>query len=321
MKDCKASGIELCKRRSPNHVPSDPDASTYVDTMDLDFDDKSSSSTPLSSISSNGAYKVPHVLITLQLEEDQPLDARQCARWLDNFPLLAKWVKVEAVFPSYSTLLILAVPIPIWDMMPDHRACFFIGYVTGPSIRSTEVLSVGGSTRGKASDQWTGDVAQDESFDSNVPPCSEKIESAVIKYMLHEGPDCSSEYANNEPLSNRNRVLARETKAMPDVGSSGIESGSWMPLTPMPSRHLYSSSPESLTAPEINEKILCSLELPSAELLDETEEYTAQLKNPGKTSTSLDKRARVSSSPDTTAEDESITNAASPAKKKMKPSK
>jgi len=87
--------------------------STFIDPMDIDFDNTGSTSTPLSSTSSAGAYKVPHVLITLQLEENQPLDARLCARWLEKFPLLAKWVKVEAVFPSYSTLMILFIPMPI----------------------------------------------------------------------------------------------------------------------------------------------------------------------------------------------------------------
>ena len=98
-KDCKASGIELCRRFSTPSRSGDSsaatsdedDASTYVDTMDLDFDDKSSASTPLSSVSSDGSYKVPHVVISLHLEDNQHLDARQCARWLDKFPLLAKW--------------------------------------------------------------------------------------------------------------------------------------------------------------------------------------------------------------------------------------
>ncbi|KAH9220602.1 hypothetical protein DL95DRAFT_239801, partial [Leptodontidium sp. 2 PMI_412] len=141
-KDCKASGIEICRRNAlpsmsagpSTATPDEDDKSTYVDRMDLDFDDNSSGSTPLSSVSSDGYYKVPHVLITLQLEEDQPLDAKQCARWLDNFPLLAKWVKVEAIFPSYSTLMILSVPMPIWDMLPDYPACCFIGYVTAPKL-------------------------------------------------------------------------------------------------------------------------------------------------------------------------------------------
>jgi len=139
-RDCKASGIEICRRNTSLFPPAAPpkkrDPSTFVDAMDIDFDDTNSSSTPLSSISSAGRYKVPHVLITLQLEENQSFDAGQTARWLDRFPLLAKWVKVEAIFPSYSTLMVMSVPLPIWDMLPDHPACSFIGYVTGPNFES-----------------------------------------------------------------------------------------------------------------------------------------------------------------------------------------
>jgi hypothetical protein len=139
-KDLKASGIEICRRNTlPSPSAASPatgheEESTFVDVMDTDFNDVSSTSTPLSSLSSSGTYRVPHVLITLQLEENQNLDATQCARWLDKFPLLAKWVKVEAVFPSYSTLMILSVPMPIWDMLPEHPACSFIGYITAPEL-------------------------------------------------------------------------------------------------------------------------------------------------------------------------------------------
>jgi hypothetical protein len=141
-KDHKATGIEICRRdalpsqslapRGEAQVEENP--STFVDAMDIDFDDTRSNLTPLSSISSSGSYNVPHVLISLQLEENQPLDSKECARWLGQFPLLAKWVKVEAVFPSYSTLMMLSVPMPIWDMLPDYPACSFVGYVTGPRL-------------------------------------------------------------------------------------------------------------------------------------------------------------------------------------------
>lgn len=140
-KDCKPTGIEICRRNilplpsTTSEAPSsEEDSSTFVNAMDIDFNDTNSSSTPLSSLSSTGTYKVPHVMITLQLEETQPLDAEQTARWLDRFPLLAKWVKVEAVFPSYSTLIVMSMPLPIWDMLPDHPACSFIGYVIGPNL-------------------------------------------------------------------------------------------------------------------------------------------------------------------------------------------
>jgi hypothetical protein len=153
--------------------------------MDIDFDDTSLTSSPLSSISSDGSYKVPHVLITLQLEENQPLDARQCARWLDKFPLLAKWVKVEAVFPSYSTLMILSVPMPIWDMLPDHPACSFIGYVTSPKVEdmimSAEVPIVEVPTITKNSGQTPGDTMMRDNSSVEVPSLAGRGERNFVK--------------------------------------------------------------------------------------------------------------------------------------------
>jgi hypothetical protein len=112
-----------------------PDNSTFVDVMDIDFDSSNGSPSSLSSLSPSGMYKTPHVLISVAVEENQPeLDVKKTARWLEGIPFLAKWAKVESVFPSYSTLLALSIPVPIWDMLPDHPACSFIGYVTGPDL-------------------------------------------------------------------------------------------------------------------------------------------------------------------------------------------
>jgi hypothetical protein len=191
--DRKASGIEICRRNilpSPSATPpteaySEEDSSTFVDAMDIDFDDTSLTSTPLSSVSSTGSYKVPHVLITLQLEENQPLDAKQCARWLDKFPLLAKWVKVEAVFPSYSTLMILSIPMPIWDMLPDHPACSFIGYVTSPKIGgpslSEEVPPTEVPTLKKTSGQAYGDIVVRDDSSGGAVSLTKKDERNTIE--------------------------------------------------------------------------------------------------------------------------------------------
>jgi len=102
--------------------------------MDLDFDDPCFP--PLSSIPSvTPSVRFPHALISLALEESQPdLDVKKTARWLESIPLLAKWAKVEGVYQSYSTLLILSVPVPVWNMLPDNPACLSTGYATSPNL-------------------------------------------------------------------------------------------------------------------------------------------------------------------------------------------
>jgi hypothetical protein len=59
---------------------------------------------------------------------------KQCLRWLESVPFLGTWAKIEGVFPSYSTLIILSIPVPLWDLLPDNPAYTFIGYITGPGV-------------------------------------------------------------------------------------------------------------------------------------------------------------------------------------------
>jgi hypothetical protein len=103
--------------------------------MDIDFDESNPVPTQISNVTSSGEFQSPHVLIKVGLEHDQPpMDTEQNLRWLKSIPLLAKWAKIEGVYPSYSTLIILSIPVSIWNMMPDHPACSFIGYISALNI-------------------------------------------------------------------------------------------------------------------------------------------------------------------------------------------
>jgi hypothetical protein len=88
----------------------------------------------LTKVLENGDNVLPQVLITLALEEEQLLDFEQCRRWLQDFPALAKYATVQGIYRSNSTLLILSLPVPIWDWLPDDRACSFIGYVHSQNL-------------------------------------------------------------------------------------------------------------------------------------------------------------------------------------------
>lgn len=90
----------------------------------------------LTSISPSGALQSPHVLISLALEENQYLDADACSQWLASFPALTKYAKVQSVFWSHSMLLLVSLPVTIWNMLEDNEACVFVGFV-----RSHDMLS------------------------------------------------------------------------------------------------------------------------------------------------------------------------------------
>ncbi|KAF4994037.1 hypothetical protein FGRMN_6071 [Fusarium graminum] len=81
----------------------------------------------LMSVGPKGQRVVPHVLLKIALESDQVFDAASCARWIKQFPLLAMHASIESVYQSYSTLLLLSVPVVLWNLLSEHPATQFVG--------------------------------------------------------------------------------------------------------------------------------------------------------------------------------------------------
>lgn len=140
----KALGIEIsCMKVTPH--PKQPlsrenllgqqRSTTYVDSMELDEEnDDDGYENVLTACRPNGDYQVPHVLISIALEGDQgSLDTAACRKWLAEFPALVKYATVEGVYRGFSTLMTISVPVMIWDLLPEHPACSFIGYVVSPN--------------------------------------------------------------------------------------------------------------------------------------------------------------------------------------------
>ncbi|CAN8096523.1 unnamed protein product [Discula destructiva] len=76
----------------------------------------------------------PHVMISLALEDDQRLDLSAWEQWLSSFPALARYVKVQGVFKSHSTLLLLSMPVTVWDLLPDDPACSFVAFIRSNNL-------------------------------------------------------------------------------------------------------------------------------------------------------------------------------------------
>src|SRR5437868_2973412 len=108
------SSIELSKR-----IP--PHGTTSSKALAIKTDPQASSTTPTETDSlhavTGDTFKMPHVLISLALEVDQTLNAETCSRWLSSCPSLVKYAKVEGIYKSYSTLVLLSIPVFIWDLI------------------------------------------------------------------------------------------------------------------------------------------------------------------------------------------------------------
>ncbi|KUJ23303.1 uncharacterized protein LY89DRAFT_680073 [Mollisia scopiformis] len=199
-RDPKAPGIEissLLSIKAAEKAPAreelaQPRSTSYIDAMDLD--DEETFVNPLTDCRPNGDYKVPHVLISIALEGDQgALDAVSCRRWLADFPALAKYATVEGVYKGYSTLLTLSVPVMIWDLLPAHPACSFIGYIVSPNKCAAVIRS--GITSGRNS---FSSMYQKPPYLCRTRKPDTNIRSADSSYGSDGGSDAGSDGGQND---------------------------------------------------------------------------------------------------------------------------
>ena len=76
----------------------------------------------------------PKVLISLSLEEDQSLHMNTWVDWIRSVPALIRYTKVDGIFKSSSTLLVLSIPVALWDLLPKDPAISFIGFVNSSNL-------------------------------------------------------------------------------------------------------------------------------------------------------------------------------------------
>ncbi|KAI1758551.1 hypothetical protein GGR53DRAFT_524582 [Hypoxylon sp. FL1150] len=126
----KAPSIEIARILSADaRPPSPPQEPGYEDNAP-----NGRSAGPQDIVGSEPNEDVPHVMISLALEEDQRLNINDWQHWLSNIPALAKYVKVQGVFKSHSTLLLLSMPVMVWDLLPENHACNFIAFIRSNNL-------------------------------------------------------------------------------------------------------------------------------------------------------------------------------------------
>ncbi|KAJ4419327.1 hypothetical protein N0V82_005015 [Gnomoniopsis sp. IMI 355080] len=126
--DHRAPSIEMSRLISPDRLPPSParDPSPGEIPMGRGPADDECFTEP--------NEDKPHVMISLALEDNQRLDLNAWEQWLSSFPALAKYVKVQGVFKSHSTLLLLSMPVSVWDLLPEDQACSFVAFIRSNNL-------------------------------------------------------------------------------------------------------------------------------------------------------------------------------------------
>ena len=73
------------------------------------------------------------VLISVTLDDDVPPNLAEWKNWLRTQIPVAN-IEVAGVFESCSKVVLLQLPVAVWDMLPDRRAYSFVGYVRSPNF-------------------------------------------------------------------------------------------------------------------------------------------------------------------------------------------
>ena len=175
----KTCSIEICKRSqgsmSQSYVQSEscnPDqSSTQVSaTEPAEPEDKFDLSSLVATLPDN-TFALPHVIMSVALETDQMLDVNAFEQWMKDFPAVARYAKVQGVYQSYSILVLLSVPVVVWNLLPENSACNFVGYAKSEDARRQRIRTVDeGFSCGCQIRQGTGCLP--ELFDTSIAFCT-----------------------------------------------------------------------------------------------------------------------------------------------------
>jgi hypothetical protein len=109
-------------------------ASTSIGNKDSLFGSRNPFCKPGSSNSGNEDH--PQILLSIRLEKTE-LDIQVWRDWLRNLPAEGQDIKIEGIYRSFSTLMLLRMPVAIWDLLPENPAYSFVGFVTSYNMMST----------------------------------------------------------------------------------------------------------------------------------------------------------------------------------------
>jgi hypothetical protein len=134
----------ICIAPMPDALSGTTSASSYSNSSQGSYPSLTTQTSPITSTSSLASALSLHqsyrVLLAVSLEDEPTtLNAESWARWLaSNAPLHVREVhshiRLEEVFQSNQTMVLISIPISVWSRLPDTPAYRFIDFVTGDSL-------------------------------------------------------------------------------------------------------------------------------------------------------------------------------------------
>jgi hypothetical protein len=135
-------------------------------------------------------------------------------QWLHNTPLAASKIHVEGMFHGPPTVLLVSMPIAVWNVLAADRTCAFLGYVNSHNMTTEYQRLIGGlSPMGKA--------ATFKELEDGKILLEARQAAASTPVMLRHDP--APQGSQQEPMrESRQDMMAQEALLMntPNMGQS-----------------------------------------------------------------------------------------------------
>ncbi|KAI1341407.1 hypothetical protein F5Y15DRAFT_355715 [Xylariaceae sp. FL0016] len=96
-------------------------------------------------------FDEPRVLVCTTFVGEASPDMSSFNHWLHNTPALASKVNVEGMFLGPPTMLLISMPVPVWNVVQHDKVCCFLGYVNSHNMTHLYDRLVGSMSVNKAS--------------------------------------------------------------------------------------------------------------------------------------------------------------------------
>ena len=204
-------------------VPSEPSISTSPKSDQPGRSSAEEISSVLTSISEAGQADSLQVLLAVRLEDDffgadDTDKVRTWCEWLRNIPQGTRDVKVQGVYKSLSTLMIISMPAAVWNLLPNNSAYSFIGFVRSdnlapglpPNENATALVPVLKSSRNHTDD--------DHRQNDNNSPCSLEYPGPETPLLASSNRSSTSTPISPDTRPRRSVLRARVATALSEQG-------------------------------------------------------------------------------------------------------
>ncbi|KAK9782763.1 hypothetical protein AB5N19_09346 [Seiridium cardinale] len=79
-------------------------------------------------------FEEPRVLVCTTFVGEASPDMSSFNQWLHNTPGIATKIVVEGMFLGPPTMLLISMPVPVWNVVQHDKVCCFLGYITSKNL-------------------------------------------------------------------------------------------------------------------------------------------------------------------------------------------